>query len=48
MEKLLQKVSANPNNPNWGKIIKREETLYKRDSDFRSEFERDYTRIINS
>lgn len=48
MEKLLQDVSANPNNPNWEKIIKREKTLYKRDSDFRSEFERDYTRIINS
>ena len=30
MEKLLQDVSANPNNPNWEKIIKREKTLYKR------------------
>ena len=48
MEKLLQKVSANPENPNWSNIIKRQNSLYKRDNEIRSEFERDYTRIINS
>lgn len=48
MEKLLQKVSANPENPNWNNIIKRQNSLYKRDNEIRSEFERDYTRIINS
>lgn len=48
MEKLLQKVSANPENPNWENIIKRQNSLYKRDNEIRSEFERDYTRIINS
>ncbi len=35
-------------NPNWKQHISREETLYKRDGDLRSEFERDYTRIIHS
>ena len=33
MEKLLQKVSANPENPNWENIIKRQNSLYKRDND---------------
>ena len=48
MEKLLQKVSANSENPNWENIIKRQNSLYKRDNEIRSEFERDYTRVINS
>ena len=48
MEKSLQKVSANPENPNWENIIKRQNSLYKRDNEIRSEFERDYTRVINS
>lgn len=48
MEKLLQKVSANPENTNWENIIKRQNSLYKRDNEIRSEFERDYTRVINS
>lgn len=48
MKNLLKEVSANPNNPNWEKIIKRENSLYQRENDIRSEFERDYTRIINS
>lgn len=48
MKNLLQKVSANPENPNWENIIKRQNSLYKRDNEIRSEFERDYTRVINS
>ncbi len=48
MENLLQKVSANLENPNWKNIIKRQSLLYKRDNELRSEFERDYTRVINS
>jgi hypothetical protein len=35
-------------NPNWAQHISREETLYKRPGDLRSEFERDYTRIIHA
>lgn len=35
-------------NEKWENSIKRESELYKRDSDVRSEFGRDYTRIIHS
>lgn len=48
MKNILQKVSANPENPKWENIIKRQSSLYKRDNEIRSEFERDYTRVINS
>lgn len=48
MKNLLQKVSSNPENPNWENIIKRQNSLYKRENEIRSEFERDYTRVINS
>ena len=48
MKNILQKVSANPENPRWENIIKRQNSLYKRDNEIRSEFERDYTRVINS
>jgi len=48
MRNLLQKVSVNQENPNWENIIKRQNSLYKRDNEIRSEFERDYTRVINS
>lgn len=41
-------VAANENNPKWNNIIKRENELYSRSNDIRSEFERDYTRIIHS
>ena len=47
MEKLFEKVAAQPANPKWENMIKREEPLYKRKSDVRSEFERDYTRILH-
>lgn len=40
--------SANSNNPKWNNMISRNSDLYKRDNDIRSEFERDYTRIIHS
>lgn len=39
---------ANKNNPNWENIIKRQKPLYFRNNDVRSDFERDYTRIIHS
>lgn len=48
MKNIFKEVSANLENPKWNNIIKREKSLYKRDSEMRSEFERDYTRIINS
>lgn len=40
--------AANENNTNWNNIISRSKMLYARNNDIRSEFERDYTRIIHS
>lgn len=40
--------AANEKNPKWNNLIKRENKLYARNNDIRSEFERDYTRIIHS
>lgn len=47
MKSKFKEYSATPNNPNWEKIIKREKEIYKRENDMRSEFERDYTRILH-
>ena len=47
MEGKFKEYSATPNNTNWEKIIKREKEIYKRENDMRSEFERDYTRILH-
>lgn len=41
-------VAATEHNNKWNTMIKREEPLYKREVDIRSEFQRDYTRIIYS
>ena len=46
--KKFENLSANINNHNWENIIKREHPLYSRNNDLRSDFERDYTRIIHS
>lgn len=40
--------SSKETNPNWGKHIERQQELYKRENDIRSEYERDYTRILHS
>lgn len=48
MRAILENVSANENNPKWENMIKRENELYARGNDIRSDFERDYTRIIHS
>jgi dGTPase len=47
MEKLFEKVAASPTNEKWENMIKREHQLYARKGDVRSEFERDYTRILH-
>ena len=39
-------VAATPSNPSWKKLISRESELYNKPNDVRSEFERDYDRII--
>lgn len=46
--KKFENYAANENNPNWDKIISRQSPLYNRNNFMRSEFERDYTRIIHS
>lgn len=48
MINILKEEAAMPNNPKWENMIKREVPLYSRNNDIRSEFERDYTRIIHS
>ncbi|MBR3249085.1 MAG: HD domain-containing protein [Clostridia bacterium] len=48
MNKLFEKEKADENNPKWQNMISREQPLYVRNNSLRSEFERDYTRIINS
>jgi len=47
MENNLQKVAMTEENPKWRNAIQRQEGLYARKNDLRSEFERDYTRIIH-
>ena len=48
MKNSFKDLAANENNPKWNNMIKREKELYSRNNDIRSEFERDYTRIIHS
>lgn len=48
MEKLFINESANLNNPKWEIMNHREEKIYKRKNDLRTDFDRDYTRIIYS
>ena len=46
MSEEFKEYSANPNNLKWENMIKREKPLSYQDTDIRSDFERDYTRII--
>ena len=48
MKDILKNVSTTEHSPKWKNIIKRENELYSRGNDIRSDFERDYTRIIHS
>lgn len=48
MEKNFEKVAATKQNPKWEQLIQRRDPLYQRDNEIRTEFERDYTRIIHS
>jgi len=47
MRDSFKGVAAQSYNTNWEKMISRKSPLYKRDCDIRSEFERDYTRILH-
>lgn len=48
MRDILKGYAATEENPKWNNMIKRQVDLYSRNNDIRSEFERDYTRIIHS
>ena len=48
MKDFFTSVSANPNNPKWNNYISRLSPLYSRKNDVRSEFERDFNRIIHT
>lgn len=48
MENLLRNEATFEGNLKWEKSISREKELYTRGNDLRTEFERDYTRIIHS
>lgn len=48
MKNSLKNQATTSKNSKWDNIIKRENGLYSRGNDIRSEFERDYTRIIHS
>lgn len=48
MRDTFKSVRADKNNLKWNNIISREKPLYSRNNDIRSEFERDFTRIIHS
>lgn len=47
MNNSFENVAANEKNPKWKNIISRKSSLYNRQNDIRSEFERDYTRILH-
>lgn len=48
MQQKFKQEAAQEQNSKWENMIKREKLLYKRQSEIRTEFERDYTRIIHS
>ena len=48
MKNKFKDYAANENNPKWENMIRREKEIYQRKNDIRSEFERDYTRILHS
>ena len=48
MRDSFKKQATTQENIKWNNVIRRENELYSRGNDIRSEFERDYTRIIHS
>jgi hypothetical protein len=49
MDKLkFERVSAKDDNRKWAQLIERKEPIYRRKDDIRTDFERDYTRILHS
>ena len=48
MQNSFYDVRTCPENPKWEQANKREIPIYGRNNEIRSEFERDYTRILHS
>ncbi|MBQ5491480.1 MAG: HD domain-containing protein [Treponema sp.] len=48
MEQTFSSVRMDENNAKWQQSVTRENSLYKRNNGIRSEFERDYTRLLHS
>lgn len=48
MSGSFEKVASFEQNPNYEKLVAREEPLYDRPGDVRNAFERDYTRVLHS
>lgn len=48
MEKKFQKAAMRQEHPSWKQAVSRQEELYKRQNDIRTEFARDYTRILHA
>lgn len=48
MKDSFKAFACNSSNPNWQNCIARQSELYDRGNDIRSEFERDYTRLLHS
>lgn len=46
--KKFENVAANEKNPKWEQMIKREKQFVRKSEDIRTDFERDYTRILYS
>ena len=47
MRDVLKSVSATEQNPKWKQMISRQKLIYKRKDDIRTDFARDYTRILH-
>ena len=47
MKDSFAQVRMDEKNPKWMQAIKRENSLYNRGNGIRSEFDRDYTRILH-
>ena len=46
MKNSFNKVCMNENNDKWNNVVSRQFTLYSRNNDIRSEFERDFIKEI--
>lgn len=47
MKDAFVQVACKENHPNWQQAIQRQHELYSRNNDIRTEFERDYTRLLH-